>query len=506
MKETMLQPLRQKAGLGNPPMPYTNNANESANAKIKEKMDYKKSELNVFCNKMKELIERQRQDVEHAFTLNTGPYEVASEYQLHQENAAQWVKCSTQYKQRAINRIHKLPLVPDPGTQSNADCQDVLESVPSSSSSSTSGTRSLSISCMDAGMPGEIYKGMWKKASQLVGEDNAITDAPKLANSKMVCSYNNLRKPHLVTFFKNGKLTCDCINYGTKHICAHTLATAEKLGLLYKFIEWYKKTNQSPNLWNLVKASGVPKSPGSKPCRKHSRKTLPKIKSSSSMSTKSPSPSPLSKCTEPKSMQQLQTCDVNTQDTIASSDVDTISNSASPTVPVPFQYPYPYAPYCHPYYPPVPMPPYVQQPTQYGYSHGFASPYASSGSGTSSNYSTNSSLQTIYEPSTMHPFTLKFITPRITKCQGCKSSFRSPPSNSLQPPHDLIVARLECHPFVGSDGSVKVSSTAKNSLPSKGRLPHQSRSYFFTTVFSANTRNLAEIHKAYLLNYIGFTV
>ena len=37
MKETMLRPLRQKAGLGNPPMPYTNNANESANAKIKEK-------------------------------------------------------------------------------------------------------------------------------------------------------------------------------------------------------------------------------------------------------------------------------------------------------------------------------------------------------------------------------------------------------------------------------------------------------------------------------------
>ena len=361
-------------------------------------------------------------------------------------------------------------------------------------------------------MPGEVYKGIWEKASQLVGEDNAITDAPKLANSKMVCSYNNPRKPHLVTFFKNGKLTCDCINYGTKHICAHTLATAEKLGLLCKFIEWYKKTNQSPNLWNLAKASGVPKSPGSKPCRKRSRKTLPKIKSSSSMSTKSPSASPPSKCTEPKSMQQLQTCDVDTQDTIASSDVDTISNSASPTVPVPFQYPYPYAPYCHPYYPPVPMPPYMQQPTQYGYSHGFASPYASSGSGsgTSSNYSTNSSLQTIYEPSTTHPFTLKFITPRITKCQGCKSSFRSPPSNSLQPPHDLIIARLECRPFVGSDGSVKVSSTAKNShyhlkvdclvradptfSPQRLVLTHEVK------------KNLAEIHKAYLLNYIGFTV
>ncbi len=54
-KSIMLKPLRIKAGLRNPPVAYTNNANESANARIKAKVDYKKSDLNVFCNEMKDL-------------------------------------------------------------------------------------------------------------------------------------------------------------------------------------------------------------------------------------------------------------------------------------------------------------------------------------------------------------------------------------------------------------------------------------------------------------------
>lgn len=51
----MLKMHRQSAGLGDPPKEYTNNPNESANARIKQKVDFKKSELNIFCNQMKEL-------------------------------------------------------------------------------------------------------------------------------------------------------------------------------------------------------------------------------------------------------------------------------------------------------------------------------------------------------------------------------------------------------------------------------------------------------------------
>ena len=71
------------------------------------------------------------------------------------------------------------------------------------------------------------------------------------------------------------------------------------------------------------------------------------------------------------------------------------------------------------------------------------------------------SLETVYEPSTSaHPFTLKKITARMKKGQGCKELFSV---SSRQPPNDLIVSRLECRPFVAPDGSVKVPSSPKNS-------------------------------------------
>lgn len=48
MKNKMLKPIRVKVGLGDPPIQYTNNSNESVNVKIKDKVDYKKSELSVY--------------------------------------------------------------------------------------------------------------------------------------------------------------------------------------------------------------------------------------------------------------------------------------------------------------------------------------------------------------------------------------------------------------------------------------------------------------------------
>ena len=70
MKEKMLKPIRVKMGLGNPPKEFNNNENESANARIKEKANYKRSELNIFCGKMKELVDRQTRNIERAFTMD----------------------------------------------------------------------------------------------------------------------------------------------------------------------------------------------------------------------------------------------------------------------------------------------------------------------------------------------------------------------------------------------------------------------------------------------------
>jgi len=76
-KEKMLKPLCSAAGLG---VEYTNNPNESANVRIKVKVDFKKSELHVFCREMKELVDSQTHDIESAFTKDIGPFAISNAY------------------------------------------------------------------------------------------------------------------------------------------------------------------------------------------------------------------------------------------------------------------------------------------------------------------------------------------------------------------------------------------------------------------------------------------
>ena len=72
--------------------------------------------------------------------------------------------------------------------------------------------------------------------------------------SKMVLSQSNPCKPHLATFFANGKFTCECLNYNTKSLCSRVLATAETLNLLD---EWHNKNAKTNRLWDLAKSSGA---------------------------------------------------------------------------------------------------------------------------------------------------------------------------------------------------------------------------------------------------------
>ncbi len=77
-------------------------------------------------------------------------------------------------------------------------------------------------------------------------------------------------------------MTCDCLNNTAKHLCAHTLATAERLNLLENLLQWYKKTINDVSLWELVRSSGAPKNPGNKPTsRKRSRQVQPPVKTAS---------------------------------------------------------------------------------------------------------------------------------------------------------------------------------------------------------------------------------
>ena len=57
---SILRPIRINAGLGNPPEAYYNNMLESANKVIKVGVDFEKSEMSEFNEKMEKVIQQQR--------------------------------------------------------------------------------------------------------------------------------------------------------------------------------------------------------------------------------------------------------------------------------------------------------------------------------------------------------------------------------------------------------------------------------------------------------------
>ena len=65
VKEGLLR-YRKRAGLGDPPSQFTTNASESVNALLKIKLDYKKHELTVFLDKLKEVINEQERELQRA--------------------------------------------------------------------------------------------------------------------------------------------------------------------------------------------------------------------------------------------------------------------------------------------------------------------------------------------------------------------------------------------------------------------------------------------------------
>ena len=502
MKSKMLKPLRKRIGLGDPPVPYTNNANESENAKIKSKVNYKKSELSVFCQKMKELVDEQTRNIERAFTMDSGPFVVSPGYVDVKENPQKWVKQSKAYKEKALNRLHKIPLLPLP--KENPPTTSAPASSPPANSSEN--IPPLSVSWKDVGLSEVVYGGMWSKAAELVADETAITGAPGLRDSRMVISYSSPRNPHLVTMLGNGKITCNCTNYATKSLCSHVLATAQKNGVLKDLLGWHKDENKHPNLWSLARSSGVPKHPGDKPHkskRKRSRVSLQPPKTSSKPFPPSTVGTPGNSPNPKRSSQSSDVLQADTHTNLSASfssqrptpvpsfESQPTSNHLHTYSPESFsspggsasgsEWPYPFTygsfhpaytsppSWFHtpptaryPFLPPLPSrfsPPYLgynPEPNQ-SPSGSFSQP-ASSCSPIS-----NVSRSPMPSPSVKGLFTLKFINCRISRCQGCKGLLRSPGTSSLPlPPHDLIVSRLECRPYMTPDKVVRVPKTASN--------------------------------------------
>lgn len=89
IQTTMLRSIREDAGLGCPPVPFSTNASECVNKMLKNKVQYKRSELPQFISKLKELCDEQDREVERAIICR-GKYRLRPQYQHLQVSETKW--------------------------------------------------------------------------------------------------------------------------------------------------------------------------------------------------------------------------------------------------------------------------------------------------------------------------------------------------------------------------------------------------------------------------------
>ena len=174
MKSTMLRPIREQAGLGNPPQPFTTNANETVNSVLKFHVNYKSSQLLEFVGKLKDVVDEQEQEIERA-VIGRGKYRFKMQYMVPEskcfkmtesQRRAHLDKVTTSVIERSATSSTLFSCSPEttapPLTYSDSNaCQ--------TSSSTTPQQLSVDMTSVagEVTIPQPCLQGIWKKAEEL---------------------------------------------------------------------------------------------------------------------------------------------------------------------------------------------------------------------------------------------------------------------------------------------------------------------------------------------------
>ena len=134
---------------------------------------------------------------------------VAKKYLSKKENPKQWTKQSAKYKERIVNKIHKIPLLPSPPVHAAVNVSPV-----SLTSADNTSIQQLSLALKETELSEELFGGMWIKAAKLAKDSSAITNAPGLSTST---SFTDPRKRYI--FLKLHAIVLIMVQKVYVHMC-----------------------------------------------------------------------------------------------------------------------------------------------------------------------------------------------------------------------------------------------------------------------------------------------
>ena len=236
IKNSMLRPIWEDCGLGNPP--------------------------DMFIEKVEELVAEQQKEVERAI-INRGKYQLQADYRYLQVPESEWFTMTSQQRVKHINKVQSVSVI---DVEESVDIQrpgNPSRSNPTHSSTKLSVDANAAAEGMNVPLPS--MEGIWRKARDLIGDPSGMSPAPgQSPQARMVLSFSG-KTPHMVTPTQGGGFNCDsnCPNWKSLNLCSHTVAVAELNGKLAEFITFVRKKKKLPNVTNLI-TSGMPRGRGRK--------------------------------------------------------------------------------------------------------------------------------------------------------------------------------------------------------------------------------------------------
>ena len=457
--EGALKEDRELAGLGSPPSPYYTNSNESINSALKRKVNFTKQQWPDFNDSMKEFVGQQQREVEKAI-VGGGKFVLRATYNCFEVNeAGKWWKMTEEQRKLHLRKFHQH----FPGSLSSGiTSRKGKERKSTTKATSFHSTPKLNEAPILPGLPQETIRGIWSKANSLLATPGSIVQIPGGGPKDRFVLSTSGSEPHAVrsrSIAKRGYTCSDrCLHFKSISICSHVVAVGFSNGDLEEFLEDFKKSQGSPNLFQLSK-HGMPPGAGNKggclPRRKSKVSTVPtqsvnmRLPPDLNATPPVPPPAAVSSATlpaPPPPAVSSATPPAPPPPAVSSATPPApllpIVSFATPPTPPPTVVPTtPAAP------PPLTVssviPPILPSPITYSYA---GPPRLSTPSQLNQLIVPNANppiLQPIF-PSPGSPFKVIILHGNITICSGCHQRFPRKSSGTFEdPPYDLAVQHFE---------------------------------------------------------------
>ena len=212
----MIASVRRNAGLGDPPEAFYTNDVESENCIIKREVEFKKSNIPSFVQKMHNLEQKQAKDAESAL-FEHGPYSLGPAYKSLRIEQHKWFKLNAKQRESFIKKFWHTQV--NDGNQFQrevSDVEQIFDGTTGDAQHSSPATRvdpdpsvvfipksisTLSMMTSDCQIPGvpamQIHE-ILQKAERLLCDPGSIIPAPSNTPNSFCVRGESNKKSHFV--------------------------------------------------------------------------------------------------------------------------------------------------------------------------------------------------------------------------------------------------------------------------------------------------------------------